>query len=231
MKVLALIPARSGSKGIKDKNITSFQGMPLMAHTIQSAIESGVCDEVFVCTDSQYYADIAKDYGASVPFLRSQESATDESRSIDCVLESLQRYKEMGKEFDVLVLLQPTSPLRNARHIQEAYRLFEQEGFRSLASVCRVREHPLFMRTLQNHRLEALLDMPSSVRRQDLQEVYRINGAIYINLVSMMTLQTSFNDNQIGYVMQEAESLDIDSEQDLMWGALCVTSQKQSGKM
>lgn len=214
MKVLALIPARSGSKGVKDKNIRSFAGLPLMAHSIKSAIESGICDEVFVCTDSEDYASIAREYGASVPFLRSAGSASDESKSIECVMESLEKYKALGKEFDVLLLLQPTSPLRNASHIREAYELFLLHDCQSLASVCEVDEHPLFMRTLKNNLLSPLLKAQSSVRRQDLPTYYRLNGAIYLNLISTLTAQTSFNDNSIGYVMSKEDSLDIDREED-----------------
>lgn len=214
MKVLALIPARSGSKGVKDKNIYPFRGLPLMAHTIKSAIESQICDEVFVCTDSQKYASIAQEYGASVPFLRSQESASDTSKSIDCIIESLQKYKQIGKIFDVLLFLQPTSPLRNAHHIKEAYKLFLDHHCQSLASVCKITEHPIFMRQMHHHTLNPILHTSSTIRRQDLQELYRINGAIYLNLTATLTPQTSLNDNAIGYIMEQSHSLDIDTLQD-----------------
>lgn len=211
MKVLALIPARSGSKGVKDKNIHPFRGIPLMAHTIQSAIESQICDEVFVCTDSEEYALIAQKYGANVPFLRSQENASDTSKSIDCILESIQNYKQIGKTFEILLFLQPTSPLRNAKHIKEAYQLFLSCHYQSLASVCKIKEHPIFMRQISNHTLTPILHTPSTIRRQDLQDLYRINGAIYLNLISTLTPQTSLNDNSIGYIMKQSDSLDIDT--------------------
>lgn len=214
MKVLALIPARSGSKGVKDKNIRPFRGLPLMAHTIQSALQSQICDEVFVCTDSPKYASIAKEYGASVPFLRSQENASDTSKSIDCIIESLEKYKQIGKVFDILLFLQPTSPLRDARHIKEAYELFLSCHYQSLASVCKVKEHPIFMRQIHAHALTPILQSSSTIRRQDLQDLYRINGAIYLNLISTLTPQTSLNDNAIGYIMEQSHSLDIDTLQD-----------------
>lgn len=213
MRVLALIPARSGSKGVKDKNIRNFRGLPLMAHSIQSALESGVCDEIFVCTDSEKYACIAREYGASVPFLRSERSARDESKSIECVIEAVNRYKEIGKEFDALILLQPTSPLRSAKHIKEAYEKFLKYG-EDLASVCESLENPLFMRRIENERLCNLLPLSSSVRRQDLQKCYVLNGAIYINAISRLSENTSFNDNPLSYVMGREESLDIDEEGD-----------------
>lgn len=214
MKVLALIPARSGSKGVKDKNIKPFRDKPLIAHTILSAIQSQICDEIFVCTDSEKYAQIAIDYGANVPFLRSKESARDESKSIDCVLESIQKYQELGKRFDVLLLLQPTSPLRQAKHIRESYELFIANECQSLLSVCKSEINPLFIRTLSENKLSPILPQNSSIRRQDLQNFYRLNGAIYLNLISTLTPQTSFNDNQLGYVMEEKYSLDIDTLED-----------------
>lgn len=214
MKVLALIPARSGSKGLRNKNILPFQSKPLIAHTIQSALESKICQEVFVCTDSPLYASIAKEYGAEVPFLRSQESARDESKSIDCILESIQTYKQQGKTFDVLIFLQPTSPLRNSTHIKEAYEVFLNHHCQSLASVCEAKDHPLFIRSIQNNTLTPILHTPSDTRRQELQTFYRLNGAIYINLISTLTPTTSLNDNPIPYIMQAKHSLDIDTLQD-----------------
>lgn len=185
-----------------------------MAHTIKSALQSQICDEVFVCTDSPEYASIARAYGASVPFLRSHQSAQDTSKSIECILESLQNYKQIGREFDVLLFLQPTSPLRQARHIQEAYELFLSSRCQSLASVCKVKEHPIFMRRMHQHTLMPILESASTIRRQDLQEIYRINGAIYLNSTATLDAQTSLNDNTIGYVMDEEDSLDIDSLSD-----------------
>ncbi|MCE3039256.1 cytidylyltransferase domain-containing protein [Helicobacter anatolicus] len=213
MKVLAIIPARSGSKGVKDKNIRPFYNIPLIAYSIHSALKSGVCDEVFVCTDSEKYAEIAKKYGANVPFLRSKESAQDTSKSIDCILESLEKYCQIGKNFDTLILLQPTSPLRTAFHIKEAYKLYCKYQ-KDLASICEVDEHPIFMRTTKDNILTPLLQTNSTTRRQDLPPFYRINGAIYINKISTLTTNTSFNDNPIGYIMDKEYSLDIDEEKD-----------------
>lgn len=215
LRVLGIIPARSGSKGVKDKNIRDFRGLPLMAHSIRSALESGVCDEVFVCTDSEKYARIARGHGASVPFLRSERSARDESKSIECVMEALQKYKERGKEFDVAILLQPTSPLRNAKHIREAYEKFVKHG-EDLASVCESIENPLFIRKIEHERLVKIMPLCSSVRRQDLQKFYKLNGAIYINAISRLGSTTSFNDNPLSYIMSQEESLDIDEEGDFL---------------
>lgn len=123
MKNIAIITARSGSKGLPNKNIRLLNGKPLMAYTIEAAIKSNMFDEVFVSTDSEEYADIAKEYGASVPFLRSQENAGDSSSSWDVVKETIENYKELGKVYDTVALLQPTSPLRRAEDIVAGYKL------------------------------------------------------------------------------------------------------------
>ncbi|WP_104641347.1 acylneuraminate cytidylyltransferase family protein [Helicobacter bizzozeronii] len=213
-KVLAYIPARSGSQGVPHKNIKEFRGLPLMAHTILVAKESAIFSEVFVSTDSQEYATIAKSYGASAPFLRSKEASSHSAPTISGLLEALQNYKDLKMSFDHVVVLQPTSPLRDAKDIKGAYRLFKQEGHLPLASVHLVAEHPLFMRSLHNHRLTPLLNAPSSVRRQDLPAYYKVNGAIYIHQVETLTPNTSLNDALIGYEIALDHALDIDTLKD-----------------
>ena len=112
MKNIAMIPARSGSKGLKDKNIRLLNGKPLLAYSIEAAIQSKLFDEIMVSTDSSYYADIAEKYGAKVPFLRSEGNSSDSASSWDTVQEILSFYRNAGEEFDSFCLLQPTSPLR-----------------------------------------------------------------------------------------------------------------------
>ncbi|CCF81650.1 N-Acetylneuraminate cytidylyltransferase [Helicobacter bizzozeronii CCUG 35545] len=213
-RVLAYIPARSGSQGVKHKNIRDFKGLPLMAHTILAAKESAIFSEVFVSTDSPEYATIAKRYGASVPFLRSKETSSHNAPTMSGLLEALQNYQNLGQSFDHVAVLQPTSPLRDATDIQEAYKLFCVENCDPLASVHVVSEHPLFMRTLHNHRLTPILNAPSSVRRQDLPAYYKINGAIYIHQVETLTPNTSLNDALIGYEIALDHALDIDCLKD-----------------
>ncbi|MFC3847144.1 cytidylyltransferase domain-containing protein [Helicobacter baculiformis] len=210
-KVLAYIPARSGSKGVKDKNIRPFKGLPLMAHTILSALQAGIFSEVLVSTDSPQYQKIAIQYGASVPFLRSKINSSDTAPTLFGVLEALERYRV---DFEHVVILQPTSPLRDAQDIQAAYALFLEQGCLPLASVHVLDDHPLLMRTLHHHRLTPLLPMSSTIRRQDLVPYYKVNGAIYIHCVATLSAQTSFNDSPIGYVMDPSHALDIDHAKD-----------------
>ena len=144
MKNLAIIPARSGSKGLPDKNIKNLCGKPLIAHTIAAANDSGCFDEVMVSTDSEKYAGIARQWGASVPFLRSEATSTDQASSWDMVEEVLCNYEKAGRYFDTFCLLQPTSPLRTSEDIRGAYRLFEDKASFAVVSVCEAEHSPLW---------------------------------------------------------------------------------------
>ena len=148
MSTLGIITARSGSKGIKDKNIKQLNGKPLMAYTIESALQSHYIDETMVSTDSEIYASIAKEYGANVPFIRSSKNATDMAKSMDVVFEVLDEYERRGKSFDNIVVLQPTSPLRTYINIDEAFKLFYEKVADSVVSVCECEHSPLICNTL-----------------------------------------------------------------------------------
>lgn len=209
-KVLALIPARGGSKGIKDKNIFDIEGMPLIAYTIISALKSKYVDKVIVSTDSEKIGQIALKYGAEVPFYRPKELANDTAKTIDAVIHAIQEV-EKNEVFDVLVLLQPTSPLRDEKDIDGALEKFVLYKEKSLVSVSKVRDNPLLIRRLYKEELmEKLLPDNSTVRRQEMPEFYRINGSIYINLISEITTDTSFNDNLVPYIISERNGVDID---------------------
>lgn len=219
-KRIAIIPARSGSKGLKNKNILNLNGKPLLSYSVEAAIKSGIFDTVHVSTDSKYYADIAVSCGASVPFLREAENAGDTSSSWDVVREVLRKYEGMGERFDICVLLQPTSPLRNAKNIEEAYALFEKKAATSLTSVTEV-DHPVQW----SFKLDETLSMKDFATspykdssRQMLEKYYRENGAIYIVRTSdILDSQFSFyNDQCIAYVMDRNRSVDIDTQLDFI---------------
>lgn len=214
MKVLAIIPARSGSKGVKDKNIRLINKIPLMAYTISAAIKAEIFDEIMVSTDSVEYANIAKSYGANVPFLRSSKASSDTAKTLDCVLEVLDEYKKIGKIFDVLIILQPTSPLRDAEDIKGAYETFLKHK-KSVASVCEG-DNIVLLRTINDGKLEKIIEQNSTIRRQDFKSNYKINGAIYINYIKDINENTSFNDNEIAFVMEKSHSIDIDTEYDII---------------
>lgn len=143
MNHIAIIPARSGSKGLKDKNIRELAGKPLISYTIEAAIESRLFEEIMVSTDSCQYAEIAKEYGAVVPFLRSQENASDSASSWTTVKEVLDNYSKRGRMFDTFCLLQPTSPLRDSEDIRKAYEIYEEKEAFSVVSVCEAEHSPL----------------------------------------------------------------------------------------
>ncbi|MBR6147788.1 MAG: acylneuraminate cytidylyltransferase family protein [Lachnospiraceae bacterium] len=215
-RVLALIPARGGSKGIKDKNIYPLNGKPLINYTIETALMSSYVDSVVVTTDSQKIADVAKECGARVPFLRPDYLANDKSKTIDAVLHALDWLSDNDEKYDILVLLQPTQPLRLTEDIDDAVDVFVDNGNRGVASISLVNDHPILMRQISsNGEMTKLFAVSSTVRRQDMQEWYKINGCIYVNSVLSIDANTSFNDNPIPYKMPVERSVDIDEISDI----------------
>ena len=218
MKNIAVIPARSGSKGLKDKNIKELKGKPLLAYSIKAAKESNLFDEIMVSTDSSQYAEIAKSFGANVPFLRSETNSSDKAGSWDVVLEVLREYHKLNKTFDSICLLQPTSPLRTAQDIIEAYKLLECKQADAITSVCEVDHSPLWTMTLpESLSLEEFKKRDSNTPRQLLQKYYRLNGAIYIRKISYSNSTISIIDtNEFAYIMPREHSIDIDTELDFV---------------
>lgn len=215
-KILALIPARGGSKGIKGKNIINLNGKPLIAYSITASLASKYIDATVVSTDSLKIADVAKVYGASVPFMRPAELASDRAKTVDVVLHALKTLAAEWEEFDVLLLLQPTQPLRTVDDIDAAIELFYQKGKRSLASISLVEDHPLLIRKIdKDGKMQPLLNESSTCRRQDMECYYKINGCIYINSITELSADTSFNDNQVPFVMEREHSVDIDEMKDI----------------
>lgn len=217
MKNLAIIPARSGSKGLKDKNIKLLNGKPLLAYSIEAAKNSGIFEEIYVSTDSKLYADIAIEYGASVPFLRSEKNATDTASSWDVVMEALSQYEEKGRAFDTVTLLQPTTPLRTADNIKEAYEVLQRNNTYSVVSVCEVEHSPLWCNTLpQDGSMENFIRKDISILpRQKLDTYYRINGAVYmVRVPYFKTCKTIYDKNCTAYIMDKEKSIDIDDEFD-----------------
>jgi CMP-N,N'-diacetyllegionaminic acid synthase len=216
---IAIIPARSGSKGLKNKNIKLLNGKPLLAYTIEAARDSKLFDEIFVSTDSQEYAQIAKKWGASVPFLRTKELSTDIASSWDVVKETLFNYQQLGKEYDTVFLLQPTSPLRKSEDIINGYKIFKNKKALAVVSVCEVDHSPLWCNKLpEDHSLENFLnqDLINSPR-QNLQTYYRINGALYIvNREYLMSSDNIYNEKCYAIVMSKENSIDIDDAMDFI---------------
>ncbi|NCB70874.1 MAG: acylneuraminate cytidylyltransferase family protein [Clostridia bacterium] len=210
---IAIIPARSGSKGLKDKNIRTFNGKPLLAYSIEAAQDSGKFDEVFVSTDSENYADIGRKYGAHVPFLRSPELSTDTASSWDVVKDVLTKFKNGNIQFDTIALLQPTSPLRTSQDIVNAFRIMHDKKANAVVSICEVDHSPLWCNTLpEDGSLVGFLPTELVTKtRQKLDTYYRINGAIYlVNVGYLFSSQTIYDSRCYAYKMEKRHSIDID---------------------
>ena len=228
-RVLALIPARGGSKGIKDKNISDLCGKPLIAYAIESGLRSQYVDSVVVTTDSLKIAEVARQYGARVPFMRPTKLASDTAKTLDAVMHAVQTLKQMGEHYDILLLLQPTQPLRRSTDVDGAIEMFFEQGCQDLASVSEVTDHPILIRTVEEGRLKQLLACSSTCRRQDMPTYYRINGCIYINRIDRLDQNTSFNDNPVPYIMPRAYSIDIDEPADLEMARIQLRNLSNNG--
>lgn len=219
MKNLAIIPARSGSKGLKDKNIKLLNGKPLLAYSIEVAKESALFDEIMVSTDSEEYGQVARKWGASVPFLRWEELSNDTASSWDVVKDVLERYKELGKDFETVSLLQPTSPLRTANDIIEGYNNMREKDANIVVAVCEMDHSPLWANTLpDNHSMEVFI-RPEIIKmpRQSMSTYYRINGALYIIKVDyLMKCKDIYADKSYAKIMRKEDSIDIDEQLDFI---------------
>lgn len=214
MRRIAYIPARSGSTGILKKNIRPLCGKPLMGWMIDAALKTKLFDRVMVSTDTEEFADVARQCGAWVPFLRDPAVAKDTTSSIETVCSDKARLEMLGETFDVFCLLQPTSPLCQTKDIEGAIALQERVKA-GVVSVFRTNTRPILFRTMdENGRLSPLTGQQHVLRRQDDSAVYELNGAIYINSWAELTPALKFGYNPYGFVMDVESSVDIDDDRD-----------------
>ncbi len=224
-KILAIIPARGGSKGIVGKNIKELNGKPLIAYTIEEAKKSEYINRIVVSTDNEGIANISKKYGAEVPFLRPLELAQDDTPTIECVIHMLNVLKENEDYIpDYVCLLQCTSPLRTFNDIDGTIEKLLSTGLDSAASVCEAEVNPYWTNIFNGERLEYFFkDGKEITRRQDLPNVYRLNGAVYVAkcdvLKNEMTFETEYT---TGYVMDKNSSIDIDDIIDFKFAELLM---------
>ncbi|ELY7391633.1 acylneuraminate cytidylyltransferase family protein [Cronobacter universalis] len=213
---IAIIPARGGSKRLPNKNIKLLAGKPLIVWTIEAAQESGNFDLIVVSTDSPDIAAISTNAGAYVPYLRQAALATDHATTNDVVFELVGWLKNNYQAIDTITILQPTSPLRNSKNINEAFLLFKNKEAKAVVSVCEL-EHPLeYCNYLpEDMCLDGFLDKNVKTRSQDLKKYYRLNGAIYIFDVNRVRhLSEIYSEECFAYVMSKESSVDIDDEFD-----------------
>ncbi len=210
---IAVITARSGSKGLKDKNIMELCGKPLLAYSVECALQSGQFDKVFVSTDSPQYAEIAEKFGADASFLRSKETSGDAAGSWDVVREVIHRFEEKQEFFECIMLLQPTSPLRNVSDIRNSFSLMQEKSANSIVSVCEMEHSPLWSNTISDDlcmdhfRRENYCDL----RRQDLPVYYRLNGAVFLVTREELDRPVMLRNKSYAYIMPAERSIDIDT--------------------
>lgn len=223
--MLAIIPARGGSKGVPKKNIKDLNGKPLISYTIKAAIDSKIFEKVIVSTDSKEIADVAIFYGAEVPFLRPKEISGDLTSSDDVIIHALSYMQQQGIQYNEVCKLQVTSPLRNSEHLREAYNLFHEKNADFLVSVCECEHSPLWSGIIgADLRLDNFIsDEVKRSCRQDLPTYYRLNGAIYMGKVKQFNINKSFlGKNCIAYVMEQSDSIDIDSQLDFTLAEIMI---------
>lgn len=228
--ILGIVPARSGSKGVPGKNIKSLCGEPLIVHTIRESIESNCFIDTLVTTDSEEIREIAIKNGAIAPFLRPAELSHDTALATETIKHAVLEYESIKKiTIDVVAMLQPTTPTRKAKHIQEALDLFSINDAESCMSVVKVdNAHPFKMKRIVGEELidfiETGLENPP---RQSLPPVYIVNGALYIVKRDVIVQQLSFKGKKcIPYVMKPDDSINIDSIIDFKIAELVLGGEK-----
>ena len=206
---LAIIPARGGSKRLPRKNILDLNGKPLITWSIEAGRQSQYIDDVVVTSDDDEILSIAQQY-AAYTIKRPEHLASDTATTFDAIAHAI----ENSKQYDYIVLLQPTSPLRDAKHIDEAIELLESKNADAVVSVCEMDHSPLWSNTLPKDASMAgfLNEELLNKRSQDLEIFYRLNGAIYICKTQTLLQQKSFfiKENIFAYVMDRNSSVDID---------------------
>jgi len=215
MKIIAIIPARGGSKRIPRKNIKNFVGQPIIKYSIDAALNSGCFDEVMVSTDDQEIADFAKSVGAKVPFMRSPENSTDMAMTIPVLEEVIGEYKKLGQDFDFLCCIYPTAPFISAERLLNAKKILIDSGAEAVVPVMKF-SYPI-QRALKIEDGVAKMFWPENynMRSQDLEPAYHDCGQFYFMKTSAMIKQKKLFPNlTVPLEVPESEGQDIDNEED-----------------
>ena len=222
MRILGLIPARGGSKGVPDKNRKVLAGKPLLVHTIEAALKSEKLTDVVFSSEDETLISLAKEAGVQVPFIRPEVLAADSASSIDVVLHALTELKKLGKEYDAVCLLQVTNPFRTTAFIDQAITKFEKANCDGLISVLPVpheyNPHWVYEENENGDLVIATGESEIIKRRQDLPAAYHRDGAIYITSSEILIQQKSFYGNSLSYILSDPERhINIDTPED--WNA------------
>ena len=215
MRTLFLIPARAGSKGIAHKNRKLLAGKPLIGDSIEVAMQLAPSEDICISTDDREIISIAESYGLSVPFVRPDELAQNNSGSYEVIMHALDYYAARGKVYDTVVLLQPTSPFRTANHVRQAMELYTS-SCDMVVSVTEAKSNPYYVMFKEgedgflHHILEGKF-----TRRQDAPVIYEYNGAVYVmNVASLREKHVTAFDRNRKYVMPRSASIDLDTPED-----------------
>ncbi len=215
MKNLCIIPARGGSKRIPRKNIKPFMGKPIMAYSIEAALESGLFDEVMVSTDDSDFAEVARQYGAKVPFMRSSATSNDFASTEDVMIEVLDEYKKQGKEYDIICCLYSTAPFVTDDRLKEAYQKMIDENVDAVFTVVAY-SYPI-QRSLHIVDGKIVMKWPEyqSARSQDLETIYHDAGQFYFGRVSQLRIEKDlWMKNSVPLILPETEVQDLDTMTD-----------------
>lgn len=210
---MAIIPARGGSKGLPGKNIKELHGKPLIGWSISHAQESKYIDEIFISTDSQEIADVAESCGVKVSSLRPDNLASDTASSMDLIEYTINLLEEQGKQFDYLMLLEPTSPLRDAEDIDRSLEiLIDHPTAKSIVGVCKSEsQHPISLTKINNGFLVPFIERSRSVRRQDVEELYFFEGTIYaISIAGFRQYRLFYHKECLAYIVPKWKSFEVD---------------------
>ncbi len=226
--MLAIIPARGGSKGIPGKNIKLLAGVPLINYTIKAAREAGIFSRIVVSTDSEEIAKVAREAGAEIPFLRPAQLATDDSPAIETYLFTLNNLESKSSvSIDEVAILQPTTPLRSSFDIQEAYRLFTERDAESVISYTK-ELHPVTWHkyVTENLKFEDIFEPNNLANRQAVKPSYYPNGAIFIFKKEILQKRKYYSENSFAYIMPRERSVDIDDVLDFEYAEFLLTKFK-----
>lgn len=213
--MIAIIPARGGSKGLPEKNIKLLNGKPLIAYTIEAAIKAKHISRIIISTDDEKIAEIAVKHGAECPFMRPDFLATDQARSIDVLKFTIEELEKKEKiAIPEIMVLQPTSPLRTAKNIDEAAEIFYEKKADSVISYCK-EHHPIFWHKFltEDGKFQDIFENKLQ-NRQDEKPTYFPNGAIYIFKKKLIFAEQYYTENSFAYLMGRNQSVDIDTQDD-----------------
>ena len=228
MSSIAIITARGGSKRIPKKNIKEFCGKPMIAYSIEAGLQSGVFDEVMVSTDSEEIAEIARTYGASVPFMRSEKTASDYATTRDVLMEVLHEYEKQGRIFNDMTCIYPTAPFVTAQKLRDAVALFKETKSSLLIPVVQFSYPPQRAYIIHDGKLQFKWEDFRYARSQDLEPFYHEAGQFYCyNIADYLASDGVIKENIIPYVLPESEVQDIDTEEDWKMAELKFSMMKR----